>query len=82
VEKRGGQPLAWYSISRVLAEVDAEILWLHDENDTTTPIKDVYPLLQKGLPNVHFYFTEGLGHSGIYKDNKVKKRIIEFLSQA
>jgi len=82
VEKRGGQPLAWYSISRVLAEVDAEILWLHDENDTTTPIKDVYPLLQKGLSNVHFYFTEGLGHSGIYKDNKVKKRIIEFLSQA
>lgn len=81
VEKRGGQPLAWYSISRVLAEVDAEILWLHDENDTTTPINDVYPLLQKGLSNVHFYLTKGLGHSGIYKDNKVKKRIIEFLSQ-
>lgn len=82
VEKRGGQPLAWYSISRVLGEVKADILWLHDENDTTTPIKDVYPLMQKGLPNVHFHFTEGLGHSGIYKDNKVKKRIIDFLSQA
>jgi pimeloyl-ACP methyl ester carboxylesterase len=82
VEKRGGQPLAWYSISRVLGEVNADILWLHDENDTTTPIKDVYPLLQKGLPNVHFHFTEGLGHSGIYKDNKVKKRIVEFLSKA
>jgi pimeloyl-ACP methyl ester carboxylesterase len=82
VEKRGGQPLAWYSISRVLGEVNADILWLHDENDTTTPIKDVYPLLQKGLPNVHFHFTEGLGHSGIYKDNKVKKLIVEFLSKA
>jgi pimeloyl-ACP methyl ester carboxylesterase len=80
VEKRGGQPLAWYSISRVLHEVNAEILWVHDENDTTTPIKDVYPLVQKGLFNVHFHFTEGLGHSGIYKDNKVKRRIVDFLS--
>jgi pimeloyl-ACP methyl ester carboxylesterase len=80
VEKRGGQPLAWYSISRVLHEVDAEILWVHDENDTTTPIKDVYPLLQQGLLNVHFHFTKGLGHSGIYKDNKVKRRIVDFLA--
>jgi pimeloyl-ACP methyl ester carboxylesterase len=79
VEKRGGQPLAWYSISRVLHEVEADILWLHDENDSTTPIQDVYPLLQKRLFNVHFHITQGLGHSGIYKDNKVKKRIVEFL---
>jgi pimeloyl-ACP methyl ester carboxylesterase len=80
VEQRGGQPLAWYSISRVLHEVKADILWLHDEQDTTTPIRDVYPLLQKGLPNVHFHFTSGLGHSGIYKDNKVKRRIVDFLA--
>lgn len=80
IEKRGGQPLAWYSISRVLHEVGADILWLHDASDTTTPIRDVYPLLQKGLPNVHFHFTEGLGHSGIYKDNKVKRRIVDFLA--
>jgi hypothetical protein len=54
---------------------------LHDAHDTTTPIADVYPLLHKKLDHVHFYFTEGLGHSGIYRDNKVKKRIIEFFSQ-
>ena len=80
VEKRGGQPLAWYSISRVLPEVEADILWVHDEQDATTPIKDVYPLLDKGLHHVHFHFTEGLGHSGIYKDNKVKRRIVDFLA--
>ncbi len=80
VEKRGGQPLAWYSISRVLPEVAADILWVHDAQDSTTPIQDVYPLLQKGYMHVHFHFTEGLGHSGIYKDNKVKRRIVDFLA--
>ncbi|MCU0389282.1 MAG: alpha/beta fold hydrolase [Chitinophagaceae bacterium] len=81
IKKRSGKPLEWFSISRVVPEVNARILWLHDAHDTTTPIADVYPLLHKKLDHVHFYFTEGLGHSGIYRDNKVKKRIIEFFSQ-
>ena len=78
VMKKGGKPLEWYSVSRVLPDINARILWLHDKNDTTTPIGDVYPVLQQNLPNVHFHFTEGLGHSGIYKDNNVKRRIIDF----
>lgn len=80
IVKVGGQPLEWYSISRVLLHTQARILWLHDEEDTTTPIGDVYPLLQQQPAHVHFYFTKGLGHSGIYKDNKVKKKIISFLT--
>ena len=78
VKKRSGKPLDWFSISRVLPDVKARILWAHDASDNTTPIEDVYPLMQKNPSNVHFYFTEGLGHSGIYRDNKVKKKIIEF----
>jgi pimeloyl-ACP methyl ester carboxylesterase len=81
IKMRSGKPLDWFSIRRVLPEVKANILWVHDASDTTTPIGDVYPLLQQNLSNVHFYFTEGLGHSGIYKDNKVKKRIIDFFGQ-
>jgi pimeloyl-ACP methyl ester carboxylesterase len=80
IHKLGGQPLEWYSIRRVLPEIKGNILWLHDEDDSTTPIGDVYPILQSQLPNVHFHFTKGLGHSSIYKDNQVKRRIIDFLA--
>jgi pimeloyl-ACP methyl ester carboxylesterase len=81
VQILGGNPLAWYSIGRVLPDIKANILWLHDQNDVTTPIEDVYPLFQKSLANVHFHFTTGLGHSGIYKDNQVRRIIGDFLSQ-
>lgn len=80
IQRMGGHPLEWYSIRRVLQHTQARILWLHDEEDTTTPIGDVYPLLQLQPAHVHFHFTKGLGHSGIYKDNKVKKKVVAFLT--
>jgi pimeloyl-ACP methyl ester carboxylesterase len=80
IRKRSGKPIEWFSIRRVLPDIKGRILWLHDASDTTTPIGDVYPLLQQSLSHVHFHFTEGLGHSGIYKDNNVKRKILEFLS--
>ena len=74
-----GVPLQWYSISRILQDVKGDILWLHDQDDHTTPIKDVYPLMNQRPLHVHFHFTKGLGHSRIYKDTKVKQLIIDFL---
>ena len=79
VKELVGVPLQWYSISRILHDVKGDILWLHDEDDHTTPIKDVYPLMQQKPLHVHFHFTKGLGHSRIYKDMKVKQLIIDFL---
>ncbi len=78
IQNRSGKPLEWFSIRRVLPEVKARILWLHDDSDTTTPLKDVYPLFEQNYAHVHFHITTGLGHSGIYKDNKVKKIILQF----
>ena len=80
VEAMAGLPLSWYSISRVLHEIKGDILWLHDELDTTTPFKDVQPLIKKAYAHVQFYITQGLGHSRIYIENKVKKRIVAFLA--
>lgn len=74
-----GVPLQWYSISRILHDIKGQILWLHDEDDHTTPIKDVYPLMKQEPLHVHFHFTKGLGHSRIYKDMKVKEMIIDFI---
>jgi hypothetical protein len=52
---------------------------LHDRHDTTTPVKDVLPIVQRKPGHVQFHFTDGLGHSRIYKDEAVKKLISDFL---
>ncbi len=72
-------PLSWYSISRVLPLVKADILWLHDQDDPTTPIKDVLPIASQQPENIQFHFTKGLGHSRIYKEKTVRKMIDDFL---
>lgn len=77
--KIGGHPASWFSVARSLPQVKAQVLWIHDRNDTLTPFSDVEPMVEKGLPNVQFRFTEGLGHRRIYRDNNTSKAIIEFL---
>lgn len=77
--KMRNQPLSWYSVSRVLPFITADILWIHDEDDPTTPIKDVIPIVALKPKNVQFYFTKGLGHSRIYRDQTVTKLIADFL---
>lgn len=77
--KRSGVPPEYYSIKRALPLVQASVLWFHDEDDEITPIKDVHPIVEAKLPNVEFCFTQGLGHRRIYRENKVVKRVIEFL---
>jgi len=79
IEDMKSQPLSWYSVSRVLPIVAANILWVHDEDDPTTPIKDVWPVAEIKPPNVQFHFTRGLGHSKIYRENEVKKLVVDFL---
>ncbi|MEO7310693.1 MAG: alpha/beta fold hydrolase [Chitinophagaceae bacterium] len=74
-----GLPLSWYSVSRVLPLVPADILWVHDKDDPTTPIKDVLPIAGEKPQNIQFYFTEGLGHSGIYREIAVRNLVEDFL---
>jgi pimeloyl-ACP methyl ester carboxylesterase len=78
IAERAGNPIEWYSISRVVQQVPTPILWVHDENDDTTPIRDVNPILAMQPPHVEFHITRGLGHSRIYKDNNVRRRIVRF----
>jgi pimeloyl-ACP methyl ester carboxylesterase len=77
--EKTGLPITWYSISRIISEVKGDILWIHDKDDFTTPIDDVMPIFNQQPKHVQFHFTKGLGHSGIYRDEKVKKIIKEFL---
>lgn len=74
-----GKPTEWYSIRRAIKNIGASILWVHDEDDTITPICDALKVKEDDNPNVQFLFTKGLGHQKIYRDAAVKKSILNFL---
>jgi pimeloyl-ACP methyl ester carboxylesterase len=75
----GGHPAEWYSIRRAIKNIRARILWLHDEEDVQTPISDALEVKKEHLPNVKFVITKGLGHRRIYRDQKIRQEIIDFL---
>ncbi len=80
LEKMGGNPANWFSVSRVLQKIKTPTLWVHDEDDNITPFADVKPMTEKNLPHIVFEITTGLGHSNIYKDKTIRNKIVEFLT--
>lgn len=76
---RGGKATEWYSIKRAMKNITATILWIHDEDDDITPLKDALKVKEKGFPNIEFVITKGLGHRKIYRDITVQNKIAAFL---
>ncbi|WP_276485723.1 alpha/beta hydrolase [Paraflavitalea pollutisoli] len=68
-----------YSIRRALQQVQAQVLWFHDEQDELTPLSDAIKVRDDQHPRLDFVITQGLGHRAIYRDNKVTKQVVEFL---
>lgn len=77
--EKGGQPLSYYSIRRAIKNIHGPVLWIHDEDDDITPIKDAIVVKNDNPPNVEFHFTKGLGHRKIYRDTEVVRKVVEFL---
>jgi pimeloyl-ACP methyl ester carboxylesterase len=77
--KKSGVPPSHFSIKRAVRHIDARILWIHDEDDELTPLADALAVKQEAHPHIEFEITKGLGHRRIYRENKVVKRIVEFL---
>jgi pimeloyl-ACP methyl ester carboxylesterase len=77
--KMSGKQTEWFSVRRAVKNISAQILWLHDEDDTVTPLKDALQVKADNYPNISFMITKGLGHSKIYRDAAVKKAIADFL---
>lgn len=75
----GGEPATWYSVSRAVQNINAGILWVHDEDDTITPLADALKVKEKNYPNIKFVITKGLGHTKIYRNEHVIKTIVDFL---
>ena len=80
LEKAAGVPTAHYSIRRVAPGLKASILWIHDHEDDITPFRDTLPIRSLALPNIKYLDTTGLGHRRIYRDQEVRRRIIDFLT--
>lgn len=79
IKKLSGNEVSYYSVKRIAEHIDNPILWIHDKDDTITPLEDVLPLKTKGRENIEFMITEQLGHRKIYKHAGVIKKVIEFL---
>lgn len=78
--ERSGKPTSFYSIKRIVPTLGNKILWIHDQNDKITPLKDVHPLIDQHPDHVEFMITNGLGHSRIYKEGKVIDKVVDFLN--
>lgn len=79
IVKRSGLTPDWFSIRRAMRNIQARVLWLHDEDDDITPLKDALKVKEDGHPNIEFIITKGLGHRRIYRENKVTKAVIDFM---
>jgi pimeloyl-ACP methyl ester carboxylesterase len=76
---RSGVPPSHFSIRRAVKNIKASILWIHDEEDELTPLRDALLVQNDAHPNIRFEITSGYGHRRIYRENKVLKMIQEFL---
>jgi pimeloyl-ACP methyl ester carboxylesterase len=79
INKISGHKTEWFSIRRAIKNIKADILWIHDEDDEITPISDVLKAKEDKIPYVTYKITKGLGHRKIYRDETVKKAVMDFL---
>ena len=77
--EKSGHQTAWFSIKRALENIKATILWIHDEDDDITPLKDALKVKEQNFKNIEFVITKGLGHRKIYRDSNIKNMVVNFL---
>jgi pimeloyl-ACP methyl ester carboxylesterase len=58
--ERSGKPTSWFSIRRAMKNITAKVLWIHDEDDTITPLYDAVLVKEDNHPNIQFIITKGL----------------------
>lgn len=79
INKLSNKNLNWYSLERATEFLKGKILWLHDKNDPIIPVEDAYRIQRMHRPGIEFIFTQGLGHSNIYRDEVMVRKILDFL---
>ena len=79
IMEKSGKPAEWFSVRRAVKNIQSSILWVHDEEDDITPFSDALKVIEDNHPHIQFIITKGLGHQKIYRDETVKKQVIDFL---
>ncbi len=82
IQEIGQQPVSYFSFKRIIQHIKSPVLWIHDEEDKVCPFEDTLPIQQMQLPHVEFFCTKGYGHNGIYRQNKVFKKVMEWIEAA
>jgi pimeloyl-ACP methyl ester carboxylesterase len=77
-EKIGSRPED-LSIRRAMKNNQAPVLWIHDQEDEITPLKDALLVKDEHPGNIEFVITQGLGHRKIYKNPDIIKKAVDFL---
>lgn len=79
IQRLSGKNIEWFSIARCAGNIKGPVLWIHDKDDTVTPVQDAFDIQQTQPVNFRFLFTSNLGHRRIYRDKDVVAAIINFL---
>ena len=79
VLKVSGKKTEWFSMRRAMHNINASVLWVHDEDDDITPWADALKVKEDNHPNIKFVLTKGLGHRKIYHDPDVKNMLVAFM---
>jgi pimeloyl-ACP methyl ester carboxylesterase len=74
-----GKETAWFSMRRAMHNINAAVLWIHDEEDDITPWADALKVKEDNHHHIKFILTKGLGHRKIYHDGDVKNMVKTFL---
>ncbi len=77
-EQKYGTEMDSYSASRVAKEIKIPVLVVHDENDEDVPVSAANHIHQN-LENSQIMLTKGLGHRKILGNEKVIKKILNFI---
>ncbi|ANH81011.1 hypothetical protein A8C56_08495 [Niabella ginsenosidivorans] len=75
----GGKNLDWFSVKRCVGNIQSGILWIQDKTDPVIAAAGAVEIQQMNYPNIEFVFTDGLGHSKIYRDPAVLDQVFRFL---
>lgn len=79
IEDISGRTPGYFSVRRAVQQMQAKVLWFHDEDDELTPVADALAVRADGHAHVTFRISRGLGHRRIYRDPEVVKEVVGFL---
>ena len=78
IQHFSGKSIHQYHIKYNLPNDTISILWIHDYDDTITPIDDVLAIQNNHPKHIEFYLTHQLGHNKIYRDETIVDKILNF----